>query len=138
MNQSESLFEEYLKEQGIIFSRNFLVNSKNKKNVDFRLTKGQQVILCDVKEVKDSEIKLGPGAGKLGGGNITAQDHIRGDIKKLRQKFENPPTVSLMLVSINFSSNFFTALTVARALMGEIENEKGSGLRLCNYPDMNN
>jgi hypothetical protein len=119
MNQSESLFKEYLNEQRINFSNDFLVNSKNNKNVDFRLLKGQQIILCDVKEIKDSKVKLRPGDMKLGG-NINAQDHIRGDIKKLRQKFDTPPTDPLLLVSMNLSSNFFTALTVSRALMGEI------------------
>lgn len=117
MNQSESLFEEYLKKQRINFHRNFPVNSHN---VDFRLTKGNHMILCDVKEVRDAEVTFSPGVEKLIGGRIDAQDHIRGDIKKLRQKFDSPPTVPLMIVSMNFSSNFFTALTVSRALMGEI------------------
>jgi hypothetical protein len=119
MNHSESLFEEYLKKHLIKFSMHFLVNSNNDKNVDFRLANGQQVILCDVKEVRDSELQLDPGAGRLGG-SVTAQDHIRGDIKKLREKFSSPPTVPVMLVSMNFSSNFFTALSVSRALIGEI------------------
>jgi len=119
MNQSEKLFEEYLEKQKIKFSMHFSVNSDNNKNVDFRFTKDGQVILCDVKEVRDSEVQLGPGAGRLGG-SVTAQDHIRGDIKKLREKFSSPPTVPVMLVSMNFSSNFFNALSVSRALMGEI------------------
>ena len=119
MNKSESLFEEYLNKQKINFTNNFVVNSKNTKNVDFRLAKGQQRILCDVKEINDSKINIRTADINLGG-NINAQNHIRGDIKKLRQKFDSPPTVPLMLVSMNFSSNFFTALTVSRALMGEI------------------
>lgn len=125
MNQSESLFVEYLKKQKINFSKNFRVNSHN---VDFCLTKGQQEILCDVKEVKDPKIKIESGVERLGR-RIDAQDHIRGDIKKLRQKFKSPPTIPLMLVSMNFSSNFFTALTVSRAMMGEIGVifERGSG-----------
>jgi len=116
MIQSESLFEEYLKQQKINFTKEFPVNSHN---VDYLLTKVQQKILCDVKEVRDSEDKLKPGVERLGG-KIDAQDHIRGDIKKLRNKFKRQPTVPLMLVSMNFSSNSFTALTVSRALMGEI------------------
>jgi hypothetical protein len=97
-------------------------------NVDFRLTKGKQIILCDVKEVRDSENRLKPGAARLGG-KIDAQAHIRGDIKKLRQKFDSPPADPLILVSMNYSSIFFTALTVSRALMGEIgvTYEQGSG-----------
>lgn len=119
MNKSESLFRKYLNEQRIGFSNNFLVNSKNNKNVDFRLARGQQIILCDVKEINDSKVQPRPGDINLGG-SINAQDHIRGDIKKLRQKFDRPPTNPLLLVSMNFSSDFLTALTVARALMGEI------------------
>jgi len=119
MNQSEKLFYDYLIRQQIKSSPHFSVNSNNDKNVDFRLTEGKQVILCDVKEVRDSEVQLGI-ENKLRGGRITAQDHIRGDIKKLRKKFTNLPTVPVLLVSMNFSSDDFTALTVARALMGEI------------------
>lgn len=126
MNESESLFEEYINKQKIAFSRNFPINSHN---VDFRLIKEAQEILCDVKEVRDTDVKLGSGVEKIRGGRIDAQDHIRGDIKKLRQKFKSPPTLPLMLVSMNFSSNFFTALTVSRALMGEVGVifERGSG-----------
>jgi hypothetical protein len=119
MNQSEKLFEEYLEKQRIKFSMHFSVNSKNNKNVDFRLTKDSQVILCDVKEVRDSEGQPRISEERLGGRN-TAQDHIRGDIKKLRDKFTSSPFVPVMLVSMNFSADPFTALTVSRALMGEI------------------
>lgn len=75
MNQSETLFEEYLNKKGIKFFRDFPVNSHN---VDFRLTKGEKEILCDVKEVRDSEIKLGSGAQKSNSGCLDAQDHLRG------------------------------------------------------------
>src|SRR4030067_1412638 len=110
MNQSEKLFEEYLEKQRIKFSMHFSVNSNNNKNVDFRLIKDAQVILCDVKEVRDSEGQPRIREERLGGRN-TAQDHIRGDIKKLRDKFTSPPAVPVMFVSMNFSSDAFTALT---------------------------
>lgn len=116
MNASELLFEEYLRRQGISFSRDFPVNSHN---VGFQLIKETQTILCDVKEVRDPEVKLDPSVEKIGG-CFDAQDHIRGDIKKLRQKFNYPPLSPLILVSMNFSSTIFTALSVSRALMGEI------------------
>ena len=51
---------------------------------------------------------------------IDAHGHIRSDIRKLRSKFKTRPNVAVILVTMNCSSNFFTGLTVARALMGDI------------------
>lgn len=116
MSESEVLFERFLERQKITFSKNSPVNSHN---VDFRLVKSSNVVLSDVKEVRDPEVKLSFDAEKINGW-IDAQEHIRGDIKKLRQKFHVSPLAPLILVSMNFSSNTFTALTVSRALMGEI------------------
>jgi hypothetical protein len=117
MNKSEHIFEEYLNEQGIDFQRDFPTNAHN---VDFRLHNERGEVLCDVKEVRDSGIKGARGVRKAISGRIDAQDHLRGDIKKLRKKFSHSPAVPLLLVSMNFSSTFFTALTVRRALLGEV------------------
>ena len=101
MNQSEKLFEEYLEKQRIKFSMHFSVNSNNNKNVDFRLIKDAQVILCDVKEVRDSEGQPRIREERLGGRN-TAQDHIRGDIKKLRDKFKNAKLIDPKKIKSTF------------------------------------
>lgn len=114
--QSEQLFEDYLKRENILFQRNHPVNGCN---VDFCLTKNKKIIYCDVKEVQDSQIKLKEGQEKMGGA-LNAQDHIKGDIKKLRSKFEKPPVHPILLVTMNFSSIFYTGLTISRALLGDL------------------
>lgn len=116
--ESEELFKYYLEKNKIEFERDYAVNSHN---VDFRLVRKSEEILCDVKEIRDSNInsRLNVQRKRMGG-SIDAQEHIRGDIRKLRKKINSAPKVPVILVSMNFSSNYFTALTVSRALMGEV------------------
>jgi hypothetical protein len=104
---SETLFEKYLEEHNFDYTRDYSVNSHD---VDFRiLAKGKEV-LADVKEVKKSKAD----------GECDAYRNIREDIKRLRKKFNEPPNVPVILVTMNFSERFFTGLTVSRALMGDI------------------
>ena len=118
---SEKIFESYLKSKSMIFERNFRVFGE--KNVDFKINQPEGTVLCDVKEVRDSRV------GSMG--NIDAYTHIREDIKDLRKKFgRKKPTFPVVLVTMNFSNKFFTGLTVACAMLGDIGAEfsvKGRG-----------
>jgi hypothetical protein len=107
---SEGLFESYLKEHGIDYQRHFRVFEE--KNVDFKID-SPEVVLCDVKEVHDSTAETC--------GMIDAGRHIKDDLKKLRKKFGSAqPKVPVVLVTMNFSNNFFTGLTVASAMLGDV------------------
>ncbi|MBW2021204.1 MAG: hypothetical protein JRI65_14625 [Deltaproteobacteria bacterium] len=109
-NISEQLFRTYLDKHNFEYRRSYRVNGGD---IDFRVNIYGDILLCDVKEVKDSTSDTY--------GEIDAERHIRGDIRKLRAKFsKNRPEVPVLLVTMNFSSKFFTGLTIARALLGEI------------------
>jgi hypothetical protein len=107
---SEGLFASYLGDLGIEYQRHYRVSGD--RNVDFRI-EASSVVLCDVKEVRDSRTQ--------NGSEIDAYSHIREDLRDLRKKFKNTkPTGPVVLVTMNFSSNFFTAFTVARAMLGDV------------------
>lgn len=107
---SEKLFADYLNDHGLAYVRNYPVANGD---VDFRIESGSSIVLCDVKEVRDS--------AKDPHGKLDSDNHIRGDIRKLREKFKDGrPNQPLVLVTVNFSTNFFTGLTVATALLGDI------------------
>ncbi len=109
-DKSEKLFAEYLDRHGMPYKRDHDVGGGN---VDFYIEAKGSCVLCDVKEIRDSK--------KDKHGHIDAYRHIRSDIRKLREKFKKDrPQLSLVLVSMNYSSKFFTGYTVARALLGEI------------------
>jgi len=113
--KSEQLFEGYLKQHGLKYQRHFLVNENNPNsaNVDFRIKSNANTVLCDVKEIKKPHQNI---EGELG-----AYHNIRKDIKKLREKFrKNRPKEPCVLVSMNFSSVFFTGFTVVKAMLGDI------------------
>lgn len=120
---SEGFFAKYLYSIGVKYDRHFVV--KGNKNVDFMI-KGDPCIFCDVKEVKDSgyreandsECKLKNRKNK----RLDAYHHIRDDVSKLRKKFGKNAGIykPVMLVTMNFSGNFFTGFTVARALLGDV------------------
>ena len=108
---SEKLFASYLESHSMGFDRNFRVCGE--KNVDFKINAPAGTVLCDVKEVRDSRVGSA--------GEIDAYTHIREDLKDLRKKFgRNKPTFPVVLVTMNFSNNSFTAHTVARAMFGDI------------------
>lgn len=110
-DKSENLFAAYLDSQSISFDRHFPVHGK--KNVDFRLIKQAGKVLCDVKEARESST----GSRE----SIDAYAHIRKDIMDLRKKFGNKkPVHPVVLVTMNFSSNFFTGHTVVRAMYGDV------------------
>ena len=112
MNESEKLFAKYLRQHYLKYNRNFPVGP-NERNIDFRIESNGQVVLCDVKEICDSKPAVKD--------SMDAETHIRKDIKRLRGKFgKSKPKEPCVLVSTNFSSNFFTGLTVVRAMLGEI------------------
>ena len=110
MSDSESLFEDYLKKHNFSYEPNFLVNPGD---VDFKVEKNGVIVLCDVKEVRDWE--------KGTYAQILPQDQIRRDIKKLRGKFgKQKPSFPVVLVTMNFVTKFFTGLSIATALFGNI------------------
>lgn len=116
---SEGLFASYLSDFNIEFQRHYPVSGN--RNVDFRV-ETSSVVLCDVKEVRDSRSQAGS--------EIDAYSHIREDLRDLRKKFrKSKPSDPVVLVTMNFSSNFFTALTVARAMLGDIGVEFFYGTR---------
>ncbi len=107
---SEGLFASYLESHNLNFECHFQVYGD--KNVDFKINTAV-VVLCDVKEVRDSRVDSK--------GEIDAYTHIREDLKDLRKKFgRNKPTNPVVLVTMNFSSSFFTGFTVARAMLGDV------------------
>ena len=105
----EALFEEWLRRHCLKYQRHHEVHPGN---VDFFVHFGTSNVYCDVKEVRDS--------AEPSGSDIDADGHIRSDIRKLRAKFKGRPDLPVLLVTMNFSSSFFTALTVARAMLGEV------------------
>lgn len=105
----ETMFAEWLDQCCIRYERNYVVTSGN---VDFLIKFSTSHVYCDVKEVRAS-----PG---MPDSTIDADGHIRSDIRKLRAKFDFRPTLPVLLATINFCPKFFTGLTVARAMLGEI------------------
>ena len=105
----EALFAEWLDEHCISYERDYEVTPGN---VDFLIKLPKVQVLCDVKEVHASS--------DASGSVIDADGHIRSDIRKLRAKFRSRPVSSVLLVTMNFSPDFFTGLTVSRALVGEV------------------
>lgn len=112
-NFSESTFKKYLDTYRLKYQEKYIVGSEtNPTDVDFFVRSNYGDVCIDVKEVRDSRKE------SL---EIDAYLHIREDIKDIRKKFNvTRPAFSVILVSMNLSTNFFTGLTVARALLGDI------------------
>lgn len=109
-DDSEELFRSYLKDSRLSFRENYKLQ---KGDIDFCVSSDGVDVLCEVKEVRNSTIESIEG--------VDAQKHIRSDIRKLRAKFgEVRPEYPVLLVTMNYSTNYFTGLTVARALLGEV------------------
>jgi hypothetical protein len=111
MNASEEVFCRYLDQHSLQYEQDYLVGSEtNPTNVDFYIKSGDFSLYADVKAVISSGATGGPDADR----------NIRKDVRRLRSKFKCIPTVPVVLVTINYSPRFFTGLTVAKALLGEI------------------
>jgi len=109
---SETEFSRYLEDQDLAYTRDYKVGPGN---LDFRIEGHSGPIYCDVKEIHDSDIQSPVD-------EIDAYLHLRGDIRKLRRKYKGKKLNSpVILAAMNFSSRFFTGLTVDRALMGDTE-----------------
>ncbi|MBN2468351.1 MAG: hypothetical protein JXD19_09380 [Deltaproteobacteria bacterium] len=107
---AEKIFSDYLMLHRLPFLRAFRMD---KGIVDFVIDAAESRILCNVKEVRDST----PGGKPLG----EAEVQIRNGIKELEAKVANArPRNPTVFVTMNFSSDFFTALTVAKALFDEV------------------
>lgn len=112
-NYSESTFKNYLDAHHFEYQENYVVGSEaNPTDVDFFVRSPKGNVYIDVKEVRDSRKEAL---------DIDAYLHIREDIKDIRRKFkENRPILPVILVSMNLSTNYFTGLTVAQAMLGNI------------------
>jgi hypothetical protein len=108
--ESEKEFASYLDDQGLVYEPDYHIGPGD---FDFCIDTGCGRIYCDVKEIQDSNIQSVEG--------IDAHLHLRGDIRKLRNKYKGKKVdVPVVLVAMNYSSNYFTGLTVGRALMGNV------------------
>lgn len=107
---SENVFAEYLTQSAITFERDYPVDPGN---VDFLVSRQGASVLCDVKAV----VKGGEGPYQP----VGAKYRIREDIKKLCQKFRSAPSMPLVLVTLNYSSEMFTAYSVQEAMLGDVE-----------------
>ena len=75
--QSEQIFELYLRKHDITFERDYPVNGAN---VDFFVQRDNNKLFCDVKEVRIVRPEFE--------GKIAAYKNIREDIRRLRNKFK--------------------------------------------------
>ena len=109
-NTSEKLFEEFLKMHDISYTKDYVL--ENGKNVDFLIRNSAIEIFSDVKAVlKATDNSLSRGVAKR---------RIRGDIQKLREKFTNSnPGIPCVLISMNFSEDFYSGFTINDALYGD-------------------
>jgi len=108
---SEMEFSRYLESQSLAYTRDCKVDPGN---FDFHIEGHSGPIYCDVKEIHNSHFQSPVD-------EIDAHLHLRGDIRKLRSKYKGKLNSPVILVAMNFSSYFFTGLTVDRALMGDTE-----------------
>jgi hypothetical protein len=110
---SETEFASYLDAQGLVYKREYHVGPGN---FDFRIESHSGPLYCDVKEIRDSDrVSLEEG------GPISSYLLLRDDIRRLRRKYKGKKLDGpVVLVTMNFSSNFFTGFTVANALLGDI------------------
>ena len=110
---SEKEFASYLDTQDFLYKRDYYVGPGN---FDFRIESHCGPLYCDVKEIRDSDhVSLEEY------GRISSHLLLRDDIRRLRGKYKGKKLDGpVVLVTMNFSSNFFTGYTVASALLGDI------------------
>jgi hypothetical protein len=107
---SEKAFASYLDTQGLLYKRDYHVGPGD---FDFRIESHCGPIYCDVKEIRDADSEWSE--------EIRAHLPLRDDIRRLRKKYKGKTLDGpVVLVTMNCSSRFFTAYTVARALLGDI------------------
>lgn len=112
VNPSEKAFEDYLDNHGLTYERDFEV-SETGKDIDFFVHASEQDVYCEVKEVRESSTLKPP--------RIYANRNIQNHMLKLRKKFrKRRPDHPLLLVSMNYSNQFFTGYTVAVAMLGQV------------------
>src|SRR5215813_12830858 len=104
---------DYLDTQDFLYKRDYYVGPGN---FDFRIESHCGPLYCDVKEIRDSDhVSLEEY------GRISSHLLLRDDIRRLRGKYKGKKLDGpVVLVTMNFSSNFFTGYTVASALLGDI------------------
>jgi hypothetical protein len=109
---SENIFRNYLNSHNFQYNENYVVGTaKNPKDVDFYIFTDAGEVYADVKEIRDSS--------KAKWHN-DAYQHLREDIRELRKKFkDNRPSLPVVLISMNLSSNYFTGYAVAQAMLGD-------------------
>jgi len=109
---SEKIFYNYLTNNKFLIKPSFVII---KKNVDFLIiNKKNRIVLTDVKIVES--VKRQKDSSEL-----DAHFFIRQDIRRIREKIKGAKIeCPVVLVTMNFSSKYFTALTIAKALLGNI------------------
>lgn len=108
---SERRFAEYLTRSGLSFERDHVVGPTG-RNVDFFI---HNAVLCDVKEVREGERTEEEVRGEI----ITVDRQIRRDIRRLREKFDRPPALPVVLVTMNYSDQVFTGQEIVTAMLGD-------------------
>jgi len=111
--KAEKIFYNYLRTNGYRTISPFYIG---KKNLDFEIIdKNNRLVLSDVKIVK--QVKKDKAEYE-----IDAHSLIRKDIKSLREKLKEAKEINcpVILISMNFSSKFYTSFTMSKAMFGEV------------------
>lgn len=107
---SEKVFADYLDRYGISYKRAYPVGGGD---IDFLIEARGSKVFCDVKEVREPK--------EDSHGKVEADVHIKSDLRKLRSKFKKGrPEFPLLLVTMNYSTRFFTGFTISKAIFGQI------------------
>lgn len=110
-HESEQVFAQYLDKHGLKYEREVKVDPGD---VDFVVSAHDVQVFCDVKAVvKQPEMH----------GRVEAQKQIREDFRSLRKKFAKPPEHPCVLVTMNYSTQLFTGLTIRTAIFGNLQVE---------------
>lgn len=83
-------------------------------DVDFAVYCGDTQVLCDVKAVVQPPRQYG---------EVQAQIQIREDFRSLRKKFAKAPELPCVLVTMNYSTQLFTGITIRTAMFGNLQVE---------------
>ena len=103
----KKVLAEYLNSNEIRYTREVV----NPGNVDFLVCSNASEAFCDVKAVEQAPAMHS---------RIEAHLQIREDLKKLRRKFTERPGLPCVLVSMNYSPQIFTGMTIRTAMLDDV------------------
>jgi len=110
-HESEEVFAQYLDKHHMKYEREVKVEPGD---VDFKVYSGEAAALCDVKAVVQPPMEYG---------RVEAQKQIRRDFRSLRKKFGQAPELPCVLVTMNYSTQLFTGITIRTAMFGTLAVE---------------